>query len=127
MEKTCKACGKVINEGDKFCQACGAKIENEVVQETVENNVQNNTSNKKETTNGLAIAGFVCSLVGLFILGIWLGILAICFGVSAKKHIKLFENEKGNGLATAAIVIGIIDIVGAILIVMLNVVLTVML
>lgn len=127
MEKTCNVCGKAINEGDKFCQACGAKVENEVVQQAVENNVQNNTSNKTETTNGSAIAGFICSLVGIFVLGIWLGIIAICLGVSAKKHIKLFENEKGNGLATAAIVIGIIDIVGAILMVILNVIIATML
>ena len=38
MEKICKVCGKIINEGDKFCQGCGASVENEVV------NVQNNTT-----------------------------------------------------------------------------------
>lgn len=136
MERTCKFCGKTINEGDKFCQGCGASIENEVVQETVNNNIQNNastttqynqTNNNAGKINPSAIAGFVCSLVGLFVAGILLGILAICLGVSAKKHIKIFGNEKGKGLATAAVVIGIIDIAGAILTTILNVALTAML
>lgn len=133
MGKTCKFCGNTINEGDKFCQGCGASIEDSVVQETVNNNVQNNTNinpqynqtnNNAGKTNPSAVAGFVCSLVGLFIAGIFLGILAICLGVSAKKHMKIFENEKGKGLATAAVVIGIIDIAGAILMTILNVALT---
>lgn len=133
MERTCKFCGKTINDGDKFCQGCGASVENEVVQETLNNNVQNNintnpqynqTNNNAGKTNPSAVAGFVCSLVGLFFAGIFLGVLAICLGVSAKKHIKIFENEKGKGLATAAVVIGIIDIAGAILITILNAALT---
>ena len=136
MERTCKFCGKTINEGDKFCQGCGASVENEVVQQTVNNNAQTNTStnpqfnqtnNNAGKTNPSAVGGFVCSLVGLFVAGILLGILAICLGVSAKKHIKIFENEKGKGLATAAIVIGIIDIAGAIIMTILNAALTAML
>ena len=27
MEKTCKSCNKTINDGDNFCQECGAKVE----------------------------------------------------------------------------------------------------
>ncbi len=36
--------------------------------------------------------------------------LAITFSISAKKKIKLF-NEKGNGLATTGLVLGIIGII----------------
>ena len=119
MEKICKFCGNTINEGDKFCQGCGASVESAVAKQEVINEAQNNvntnqyneTNNNAGKTNPSAIAGFVCSLVGLVILPIYLGILAICLGVAAKKHIKIFKNEKGNGLATAAIVIGIVDIV----------------
>lgn len=133
MGKNCKFCGKIINEGDKFCQGCGAKIENEVVQSTVNNNIYNNTTvnpqynqtnNNAGKTNPSAIVGFVSSLIGLFLAGIIMGVLAICLGVSAKKHIAIFENEKGEGLAIAAIVIGIIDIVGAILAIILKAVAT---
>lgn len=127
MEKTCKFCGNTINEGDKFCQGCGASVESAVTQEVINNDVQNNvntnynqTNNNAGRTNPSAVAGFVCSLVGLFIAGIFLGILSICLGVSAKKHIEVFKNEKGKGLATAAIVIGIIDIAGAVLITIVN-------
>lgn len=129
MEKICKVCGKIINEGDKFCQGCGASVENEVV--NVQNNATvnpqyNQTNNNAGKTNPSAIAGFVCSLLGLIVAGILMGVLAISLGVSAKKHIEIFKNEKGKGLATAAIVIGIIDIVGAIFAVIINVVLTAM-
>ena len=73
---------------------------------------QENYNNNCNRTSPTAIASFVCSLVGLFLLGVWLGIIAICFGVMAKNHIKVFKGEKGDGLATAGIIIGIIDIVG---------------
>ena len=124
MEKICKVCGKIINEGDKFCQGCGASVEDEVayVQNNATVNPQyNQINNNAGKTNPSAIAGFVCSLVGLLISGIFMGIIAISLGVSAKKHIEIFKDEKGKGLATAAIVIGIIDIVGAIISIILNV------
>ena len=44
-----------------------------------------------------------------------MGVIAICLGVTAKKHMEVFKNEKGGGLATAAIIIGIIDIVFSII------------
>jgi len=119
----CSNCGKEINEVDKFCQNCGTSVENGVAPETV-NTQYNQTNNNAGKTNPSAIAGFVCSLVGFLFAGIILGTLSICLGVSAKKHIAIFKNEKGEGLATAAIVIGIIDLVGAILIVILNAVLS---
>lgn len=67
-------------------------------------------------TNGFAIAGFVVSLVGLFILGIPLGILAIVFsGIAMAKISKHRDTQKGMGLAIAGLVIGIVDIIGAII------------
>ena len=118
---------KEASEG-KFCPKCGAKIE-----EIIENNdpiktsynqlndnlINNDTINdfKKDDVNGetktnpLAIASLVCSIVGLIIFGLPLGIVSICLSVAAKKHMKIFPNEKGNGMATAGLVIGIIDVV----------------
>ena len=128
MGKFCKYCGSELNEGSKFCQKCGAKIE-EIIEnndpiKTVENGLNNNPVNNNQTnenkrddvngetkTNPLAIASLVCSIVGLIIFGLPLGIVSICLSVAAKKHMKIFSNEKGNGMATAGLVIGIIDVV----------------
>ena len=111
MEKICKSCNKTINDGDNFCQECGAKVENESVQNnTITNPQYNQTNTTAGKTNPSAIAGFIFSLLGLLIAGIPMGILAICMGITAQKHITTFKNEKGKGLAIAAIVIGTLDI-----------------
>ena len=124
MGKYCKNCGKELSEYSMFCIDCGIKVEEEIpVTEPVKDDViiennqvnepnQNNNTNTTEVqkTNGTAIAGFVCSIVGIFFAGLIMGILGISLGVTARKHIQVFENEKGKGLATAAIIIGIIDI-----------------
>ena len=125
MEKYCMHCGGKIAEGEKFCQNCGSSVEeakvepvNNVEQTTVQyngvDNMQGNVNAPKKT-NGLAIASLVCSLVGLIVFGVIMGILAISFGVTAKKRMQILSNEGGKGLATAGIVIGIIDIVFALI------------
>jgi hypothetical protein len=60
-------------------------------------------------TNGMAIAGLVCGLVGLLIFNVILGPLALIFG-----GIGLSRANRGaprKGMATAAIVLGIVDLV----------------
>ena len=109
----------------KFCSSCGASTEDaetitdNVVNTTQNNNVNNNISNDpiegKTGTNPLAIASFVCSLVGLIFAGIWMGIIAISFSVTAKRQLKIYKNQKGAGLATAGLVLGILDLVFTIL------------
>jgi hypothetical protein len=53
---------------------------------------------------GLAIAGFVLALVGIFFAAVPFGILAIIFGI-------LSLRSSRRGLAIAALVIGILDVV----------------
>ena len=138
MSRTCKYCGNTLGEGDNFCQKCGAVADavednkagmaaqaNENVNNTVDN-MANNTNNYQQQasssnaydgrTSGIAIGGFVCSLIGFFVMGVVLGIIAISLGAAALNHMKTFPNEKGKGLAIASIVIGIIDIIGAIVV-----------
>jgi len=124
MEKYCINCGGKIEEGEKFCKNCGTMVEevkidmtNNINDDNLTNNANNdnltnniNNCNNKET-NGTAIASFVCSLVGMFFFHFVLGIVALSLGITAKKHFDVFKNEGGRGLATAGIVIGIIDIV----------------
>jgi hypothetical protein len=64
---------------------------------------------------GLAVAGFVTSLVGLFVLSIPLGLLSIIFGaVSLGKIRKNPSRYKGKGFAIAALIIGLVDVVAMI-------------
>jgi hypothetical protein len=61
------------------------------------------------TSNGLAIAGLVCGIVGLLVANIILGPLAIIFG-----GIGLSRANRGapyRGLAIAALVLGAVDII----------------
>lgn len=123
MSKFCNHCGTSLADDEKFCPNCGAKVEEVVVKETatvVNNNTQavnnqstiNNNVNQvtPAKTNGLAVAAMVCGIVGLLILPIWLGITALCLAIAAKNRLKVFPGEKGKGMATAGLVLGIIDI-----------------
>ena len=61
---------------------------------------------------GKATTAFTVSIVGFFIAGMILGIVAIVNANSALSGMKRSGDNEGKGLAVAAIVIGIIDIVG---------------
>lgn len=122
MDHFCKNCGTKLNEGEKFCTNCGSKVNTTPVSNTNTSANTENDINKFDKTNPSAIVGFICSIVGLFIAGIPMGIIAVCSGLSARNHIKVFKNEKGAGLALAAFIIGIIDIVlASIAIVFMNI------
>jgi hypothetical protein len=62
-----------------------------------------------------ATASVVCGVIGLFVFGIILGSVAIAKAASAKQllaeHPDLYT---GNGKATTGMVLGVIDVVGAI-------------
>lgn len=117
MAKFCRECGKELEENSKFCKNCGTKIEEEKTKEANASNENTNESaasnagtnvtyNQTYVTkksNGMAIAGFVISLVSLLCCGYssWLGLIFSIIGlVNANKN----EGE-GKGLAIAGIVI----------------------
>lgn len=117
MAKFCRECGKELEENSKFCNNCGTKIEEEKTEEANTSNENTNESaasnagtnvtyNQTYVTkksNGMAIAGFVMSLVSLLCCGYssWLGLIFSIIGlVNANKN----EGE-GKELAIAGIVI----------------------
>ncbi|MHA3703789.1 DUF4190 domain-containing protein [Jatrophihabitans sp. YIM 134969] len=59
--------------------------------------------------NGLAIAGLVCGIVGIFIFNIVLGPLALIFGFIGLNRAN--KGAKFKGMAIAAIILGAIDII----------------
>lgn len=114
MEKYCRNCGTKINETDKFCQNCGTEQNSNVIQQQNVNNQQPNNNVVQGGTkkvNGLAVASFVCSMVGIVVFGIIMGILAICFGAVSLNRTKYFPEETGKGFAVAGIVVGIIEVI----------------
>ncbi len=69
-------------------------------------------------TPGLAIAGFISAIIGIFFAGIPLGILAIIFGaISLAKINGDPMRYSGKGLAIAAIIIGVVAIIGALIVI----------
>lgn len=58
--------------------------------------------------NGLAIAGMVCGIVGLFLLSIILGPLAMIFGYSGLRTAR--RGAAHHGMALAGVILGAVDI-----------------
>jgi len=64
-------------------------------------------------TSGKAVASMVLGIIGLFVFGIVLGLIAICLSIGATNDIKKRPDEvDGKCLAIAGRVLGIIDVVG---------------
>jgi hypothetical protein len=78
--------------------------------------VSSGSSVNMQKTEGLGLAGFIASLVGLFVLGIPLGLLAVIFGIISQGKLKRNPGKyKGRGFARASIIIGMIDVIGMII------------
>jgi hypothetical protein len=71
----------------------------------------------KKTARNSLIAG----LVGLICAGFILGVLAIKWGTSARSSLKAAGVSDGQGLATAGIVLGVVDIIGWVIFLVTNI------
>ena len=123
MANFCVHCGSNLEGGSNVCPNCGAKVEEsngavETVVVDTPNQNTNQTYQKPNTnpTNGLAVSGFITSLVSLILccgsLSLISLILSILGAVDAKK-----KNGSGNGLAVAGI---IISVVGMLLVIIVS-------
>lgn len=82
--------------------------------------VNQQESLKPKKTEALGLTGLITSLIGLWIMGIPLGILSIIFGSISLGKIKENPSKYNNkGLALAAVVLGFIDVIGVLLILMI--------
>jgi hypothetical protein len=66
------------------------------------------TQSSTTHSNALAVAGLVCSIVGVFMFGIILGPLGMIFGGIGWSRANGGAN--GKGMAIAAVVIGAVDV-----------------
>lgn len=95
----CPRCNNVISIGTQICPLCKAIT-------TPDGIYHGPKTTPKDATNAL-----VAAIVGLFFCGIVLGPIAISKANSAKRQIKEDPSLGGEGTATAALVIAIVDIV----------------
>jgi Domain of unknown function (DUF4190) len=74
-------------------------------------------SQPAKKNSGKAVASLICAILGLFVLGIVLGPVAICLAVAAKNDIKEKPDQVGGEcMATSGLIIGIIGFVLSIII-----------
>lgn len=123
--KFCINCGKELQEGAKACGYCGMIIDGQNVGAGAANNtgaanvgtVVNVQSTSVKSTNGMAIVGFVLSLVSsLCCCGAFnfISLILSIVGLVQSKNM----NGSGRGLAIAGIIISaIMIIIGIILII----------
>ncbi len=120
----CKNCGTEVEEGGKFCPNCGTSIDllsqpsmiidqmdhpkNPSPYNDPERSYQ--ATSTKGSMNGLAIGGFVASLIGIIVAAAIAGTVGLVLSLIGYKQVKE-RNQSGKGLALAGIIIGAVDIV----------------
>ena len=99
MSKFCTSCGKEVPENATVCPNCGTAVTG--------NASANNVAVNK--TNGLAIAGFVVSLVSLLCCG-GLSVVGLVLSIIGCVQAKNYDGNN-KGLAIAGIIISAVAIV----------------
>lgn len=97
----CNNCGTNNMDGAYVCSTCGTPL--------------NNAAPATDPGKGMAIASLVCGLVSLLCCGGIVAILAVVFGIIAKKK------GSTSGMATAGLILGIVTFVIGILLSVLGV------
>jgi len=83
-EKTCKYCGKQINNDFNVCPYCGAKVEENILNETISNNSENQKSEKSWVVCLLLLLFFGYIYIYKFYVGKVLeGFIAWLIGIAA--------------------------------------------
>lgn len=87
------------------------KFQKKIQEKAQKLNLLQKIDSDEPKTEGLGLAGFITGLVGLFVLGIVLGIISIIFGaISLGKISKQPEKYKGKGFAITSLILGILDV-----------------
>ena len=110
MAKFCTNCGNEIPEGNAVCTNCGTPVDGAPVAAQPGTTVVVNNSTQQKPSNGLAIAGFVVSLVSTFLccgsFNVISLILSIIGAIKAKDY-----GGSGKGMAIAGIIISAIGLI----------------
>ena len=113
--KYCVNCGTKLEKGAKTCSYCGFTVEgaddnsnNNTTNDTTVNTVKNQNVNVQQA-NGLAIAGFVTSLVSLICCCGGISIVSLILSIVGLIQSKKL-NDSGKGMAIAGIILSAIAI-----------------
>ena len=101
----CPNCNTYNAENASFCSSCGTPLNSEPKRQPI------NLIQPMGRYCGLAIASFVLSLVGLVIAGLICGIIGIVLYCLANSSFRHDPSLRGRGLATAGLIISIVDCV----------------
>lgn len=117
----CRKCGKELYDDASFCVYCGTAVQANSPQPPSDAHDEffdapRCGDPRAASWNAMSIAGFVCSF--------FFALLGLIFSILGKKQCAR-SGEKGQGLATAGIVISIVSMVlSAVLTIWLNVLLS---
>ena len=101
----CTKCGYELKATATYCPSCGEDVEERKVDKTpTYTDTSSYYSGRKYYASEDSSAGLVCGIIGLFVFGIILGVIAIV--LSGKSNCRN---------PVASLVLGIIDIIGAII------------
>jgi hypothetical protein len=106
--KKCGACNSEIMESDSICPYCNSITSPDGIYHGPTENAPG------------AVSSLVFGIVGLLVCGLIFGIVAISKSKTARQHIASDPRYTGGGLATAGLVLGIIDLVAWALIVLVQ-------
>ena len=101
----CSQCGEKIPDDSKFCPKCGAALVQTKAKTKAKAKAAPAPAATGERTSGMAIASLVLGILGI-------SILAIIFGAIAISQTNKDPNLKGRGLAIAGLVLGILGMIG---------------
>lgn len=96
---SCPNCRTAIMVGTQVCPSCRAIT------------TPDGLYHGPKTNAPGAVAALVCGIIGFFVCGLILGIVAISKANAAKRAIEADPTLGGGGMATAGLVLGILDLV----------------
>jgi len=111
----CGGCGKGLAADERFCSQCGGQANTSQQRFQSHNTVGVNANDitmmhgqqNHQPRNGMAVAGFVCALIGIFIFP--LEIIGLVFSILGLVRANKMGGI-GRGMAIAGIVLGAIGI-----------------
>jgi len=112
----CPYCRELIRRDALKCKHCGEIVDRELkLKRLREHAAYDEKLRRAQEGNTHARNALICGIIGLFCFGIILGPVAIVLGSKGLDYAKRYPEAGGSGSATAGIVLGIVDIISAII------------
>jgi hypothetical protein len=119
MGKFCTNCGAEVSEGFAFCEKCGNPVDGSVkapakaAAAPAQAAPQVQPVQPGQKRNGLALAGFILSLVNVFCCFGGLNLFALIFSIIGLVKAKDYNGDR-KGLALAGLIITIIAMIASV-------------